>query len=276
MRHSVPEQNSGVARLPGIVLDLDGTVWLGGRMIAGALECLGWLKEAGFPLVYLTNNPVRPEAYASRLSDRGLPTEPDQVITASTILKEYLKEVLPHARLFVLADPDVRAQFEPDFGFSEDPSAIDVVIATSPMTLDNAGLTIAFRALRRGARFLATNADPSWVSPEGVEVPHAAAVIGALEASTKRHVELVAGKPSHLAAERVQSRLERDPSEILVVGDSLDTDVRFACENGMASVLVLTGVTPREGLKHSTWTPVHVLDSIAGLPALLQAVRAGA
>jgi NagD protein len=262
-------------RRPGVVMDLDGTVWLGGRMISGALECLRWLREAGFPLVFLTNNPVRPETYASRLTGRGLPTKPDDVITASTILKDHLKEMLPQARLFVLADPDVRAQFEPDFGFSEDPSAIDVVIATSPMTLDNAGLTIAFRALRRGARFLATNADPSWVSPEGVEVPHAGAVIGALEASAKRTVELVAGKPSRLAAERVQRRLDRPPAEILVVGDSLDTDVRFAYENGMASVLVLTGVARRDELADTNWTPGHVLDSIAGLPALLQELRAG-
>ncbi|MBM3123302.1 MAG: hypothetical protein FJZ97_14120, partial [Chloroflexi bacterium] len=107
-------------RRPGIVMDLDGTVWVGGRMIAGALECLAWLKQAGFPLVYLTNNPVRPESYASRLTGRGLPTEPDEVMTASTILKDHLREVMPSARLFVLSDPDVRAQFEPEFAFSDD------------------------------------------------------------------------------------------------------------------------------------------------------------
>jgi NagD protein len=258
-------------RRPGIVMDLDGTVWVGRQMIAGALDCLRWLKRAGFPLVYLTNNPVRPESYASRLTEHGLPTDPDEVMTASTILKDHLREMMPRARLFVLSDPDVRAQFEPDFAFSEDPFAIDVVIASSPMTLDNAGLTIAFRALRRGARFMATNADPSWVSPEGVEVPHAAAVIGALEASAKRSVELVAGKPSRLAAERVQRRLDRRPEEILVVGDNLDTDVRFARQNGMLSVLVLTGVGRRDEAEAAPHPPDYILDSIAELPALLHA-----
>jgi HAD superfamily hydrolase (TIGR01450 family) len=252
-------------------MDLDGTVWIGGRMIADALDCLRWLKETGFPLVYLTNNPVRPEGYASRLSMHGLPTEPDEVMTASTILKDHLLEVMPRARLFVLADADVRAQFEPDFAFSEDPSAIDVVVATSPTALDHAGLTIAFRALQRGARFMATNADPSWVSPEGVEVPHAAAVIGALEASSRRAVELVAGKPSRLAAELVQRRLDRPPTEILVVGDNLHTDVRFASENGMTSVLVLTGVGRRDEAAAAPHPPDHILESIAELPALLRA-----
>jgi HAD superfamily hydrolase (TIGR01450 family) len=271
-----PEHSEGVARLPGVVLDLDGTIWVDGRMIPGALECLHWLRSAGYPVVYLTNNPVRPEAYAARLSAGGVPTSPDEVITASSILQEYLRETAPGATVYVLADPDVRAQLEPSFRLSEDPAEIDVVIASSPTALDYDGLTVAYRALRRGARFLATNADPSCVAPDGLEVPHAAAVIGALEASTKRKVELVAGKPSRLAAERAQSRLGRMPSEILVVGDSLDTDVRFACENGMASVLVLTGVAQRDDLADSSWTPGHVLDSIAGLPALLEARGSGA
>jgi HAD superfamily hydrolase (TIGR01450 family) len=270
-----PKQSGGAPRLPGIVLDLDGTVWVDGRMISGALDCLRWLRDTGYPVVYLTNNPVRPEAYAARLSAGGMPTSPDEVITASGLLHVHLRETAPGARLYILADPDVRAQFEPDFRLSEDPAQIDVVVATSPAALDYAGLTVAFRALRRGARFLATNADPSWVSPDGVEVPHAGAVIGALEASAKRTVELVAGKPSRLAAERVQRRLDRPPAEILVLGDNLDTDMRFACENGMASVLVLTGVARRDELADTNWTPGHVLDSIAGLPALLQKQRAG-
>jgi HAD superfamily hydrolase (TIGR01450 family) len=257
-------------------LDLDGTIWIDGRMIPGALDCLRWLRETGYPVVYLTNNPVRPEAYAARLSGAGLPTSPDEVITASVILHTHLRETAPGACVYVLADPDVRAQFEADFRLSEDPAEIDVVIATSPAALDYASLTIAHRALQRGARFLATNADPSCVSPDGMEVPHAGAVIGALQASAKRNVELVAGKPSRLAAERVRRRLDRPPSGILVVGDSLDTDVRFACENGMASVLVLTGVAQRSELAGTDWMPDHVLDSIAGLPALLKEPSVGA
>ena len=276
MMPRMAEHNAGVARLPGIVLDLDGTIWVDGQMIPGALNCLRWLRSTGYPVVYLTNNPVRPEVYAARLSAMGAPTLPGEVITASSLLHDHLRETAPGARVFVLADPDVRDQLEPNFRLSEDPAEIDVVIASSPTALDYDGLTVAFRALRRGARFLATNADPSCIAPDGLEVPHAAAVIGALEASTKRRVELVAGKPSRLAAERVQRHLDRPPAEILVVGDSLDTDVRFACENGMASALVLTGVAQRDDLEHASWTPVHVLDSIARLPGLLEALRAGA
>ena len=65
------DQSAGAPSLPGIVLDLDGTIWIDGRMIPGALDCLRWLREIGYPLVYLTNNPVRPEAYATRLSAGG-------------------------------------------------------------------------------------------------------------------------------------------------------------------------------------------------------------
>jgi len=257
-------------RRPGVVLDLDGTIWVDGRLIPGAADCIRWLQRRGYPRVYLTNNPVRPETYAARLTELGLPTRAGEVISASTILKDYLKQTAPQATLYVLADPEVRSQFEPDFRFSDDPAAIDVVIATSPTALDYAGLTIAFRAIRRGARFVATNADPSWVSLDNVEVPHAGAVIGALEASTKKTVELVAGKPSSLAAERVRRCLDRSAAEIVVVGDSLHTDVRFAHENGMRSVLVLTGVARQEDMESAEIQPDHALDSIAGLPGLLE------
>jgi len=258
-------------RRPGIVMDLDGTVWVDGRTIPGAEDCLRWLREAGFPLVYLTNNPVRPETYASRLTARGLPTEATDVITASAILKAYLQETSPRARLFVLADPDVRAQFESDFRFSNDPSTIDVVVATSPTMLDYAGLTIAHRAIQRGARFVATNADPACMAPDGQEVPHAAAVIAALEATTKRSPECIAGKPSSLAADLVRLKLNRTPQEILVVGDSLDTDIRFARENGMRSALVLTGVGRAEEAALESNAPDHILTSLADLPGLLEA-----
>lgn len=261
-------------RRPGVVLDLDGTIWVDGWMIPGALDCIGRLKSNGYPLVYLTNNPVRPETYAARLTERGLPTAADEVITASGILKDFLKQTTPQATLYVLADPDVRTQFEPEFQFSDDPTAIDVVIATSPTALDYRSLTIAFRALRRGARLVATNADPSWIGPDHQEVPHAGAVIGALEASARRSVDLVAGKPSPLAAERVQRHLDRPASEIVVVGDNLDTDVRFARENGMRSALVLTGVTRRTDLGRPGSQPDVTLDSIADLPAWLEGADA--
>lgn len=257
-------------RRPGVVLDLDGTIWVDGRLIRGAADSIRWLRRNDYPLVYLTNNPVRPETYAARLTDCGLPTSAAEVITASGILKGYLKQTAPQATLYVLADPDVRAQFEPDFRLSDDPAAIDIVIATSPTGLDYAGLTIAYRAIRGGARFVATNADPSYVGPDDLEVPHAAAVIGALEASAKRPVEFVAGKPSALAAEQVRQSLHRPSVEIIVVGDSLDTDVRFARANGMRSVLVLTGVARREDLASAAIQPDYTLDSIAGLPEWLE------
>jgi len=265
-----PEATWVTNRRPGIVMDLDGTVWIEGCLIPGAADSIHWLKDAGFPLVYLTNNPVRAGTYAARLTARGLPTEEADVITASSILKAYLMQAAPQAVLFVLADPDVRSQFESDFRFSDDPSAIDVVIATSPTGLDYDGLTIAHRAIQRGARFVATNADPTYIGPDEGEVPHAAAVIAALQATTKRSVECIAGKPSSLAADQVRLKLNRTPQEILVVGDSLDTDIRFARENGMRSALVLTGVGRAEEAALEANAPDHILRSLADLPGLLE------
>lgn len=257
------------ARPPGIVLDLDGTIWEDRRALPGAAECVRWLRTNAYPLIYLSNNPIRPAALAVRLTDMGLPTAAEEVITACVILKDYLREIAPGARLYAVGDPRIRDQFEPEFTFDDDPARIEVVIAAPPTLLDYASLTIAFRALRRGARFVATNADASFVAEDHHEKPHTAAVIGALEASARRRVEMVAGKPSALAAEHVCRRLGRATTDVVVVGDNLDTDVAFARANGMRSVLVLTGVARPEDLTSAAFAPDHVLPSIADLPALL-------
>jgi HAD superfamily hydrolase (TIGR01450 family) len=105
-------------------------------------------------------------------------------------------------------------------------------------------LSIGFQALKRGARFWATNADPTW--PEaGGEIPDAGAIIGALEGCTRRKVEWIAGKPSPLVVKAVLERLRRSTRECLIVGDSLESDITMGKQAGIATALVLTGVTPR-------------------------------
>jgi HAD superfamily hydrolase (TIGR01450 family) len=153
------------------------------------------------------------------------------------------------------------------FRLSEDPDEIDVVIASFDRTFDYRKLNIAFQALRRGARFFATNADAT-CPVEGGEIPDAAAVIGALEGCSKRKLELVVGKPSPLIVEVALEGLGRRAHECLMVGDRVETDILMGQRAGMTTILVLTGVTRREDLAHAPVQPDHVLENIAGIPRL--------
>jgi arabinose operon protein AraL len=255
---------------PALILDVDGTVWRSGRLIPGVEQAIAQLRQAGHRILYLSNNPVPADHYAARLTALGLPTPSADVLTALDITEAALAEQAPGERIYVLADDALREQLERSFPLATDPEQIDLVLATAPYDLTYERLNIAFRALRRGARFWATNADPSVVDQRYGEIPHTGAVIGALHGCTGRTVEVVTGKPSHLAAEAALRRLGRSPEQVILVGDSLDTDIELGRVAGIRSLLVLTGVTRRENLANGPSAPLAVLDSLADLPVALQ------
>jgi HAD superfamily hydrolase (TIGR01450 family) len=175
--------------------------------------------------------------------------------------------------VFAISDPPLLEALSADFRLSEDPDEIDVVVASCDRTFDYRKLNIAFKALQRGARFLATNADATAPVASGELLPDAGAVIGALEGCSGRKLEMVVGKPSPLAAEVTLERLVRSAGECVMVGDNIESDILMGHRAGMTTVLVLSGVTRRADLAHAPVKPDHVLESIAGLPELLDKVH---
>ena len=109
-------------------------------------------------------------------------------------------------------------------------------------TFDYAKLTAAFRAVRAGARIVATNPDPFCPMPDG-DLPDCGAILAAIETATGARAEAIVGKPSPYMAEALLDRLALPPDDTILVGDRLMTDVLMAREAGMASALVLTGAT---------------------------------
>lgn len=248
----------------GYIFDLDGTVYLGDRAIPGAPETIAHLRERGSGVVFLSNKPLQSrEVYAEKLTHLGIPTSPDDVINSSLVLAQYLVREMAGARVFVIGEqPLIDEMAVAGLAISENPEEIDVVIASFDRTFDYRKLNIGYQALRLGARFFATNADRT-CPVEGGDIPDAAAVIGALEGCSGRKVELVAGKPSAMIVNMVLDRLCLDASDCLMVGDRLETDILMGDQAGMSTALVLTGVTKREALTHSSLLPDFVLNSIA-------------
>ena len=252
-------------RLPGIILDLDGTVYRGERLISGAREAIEWLRGRGCPLVFVTNAIESVAEHVDKLTGLGVPVRPNEIINAPLALIRHLRRVMPDAVVFPIGDPPLIEQLAPHFQLSENPEEIDVVIASCDHAFDYRKLSIGFQALKRGARFWATNADPTWPQAGG-EIPDAGAVIGALEGCTRRKVELVAGKPSPLVIEVALEHLGCSAGECFLIGDSLGSDITMGHQAGITTALVLTGVTQRADLDHAPVQPDHVLESIAELP----------
>jgi len=251
----------------GVIFDLDGTVYRGDQLIPGARETIERLRRRAHPIVFVTNALESPAAHAAKLIRLNVPASPDEVVTAPLVLTRYLNRHMPGATVFAISDPPLLEALSAGFRLSEAPEEIDVVVVSCDKTFDFRKLNVGFQALRRGARFLAINADPTCPVPGG-ELPDAGAVIGALEGCTRRKVELVLGKPSPLVAEAALERLGRRASECLLVGDSLEADVVMGHRAGMTTALVLTGVTRRADLAHAPVQPDYVLASIAEVPRL--------
>jgi HAD superfamily hydrolase (TIGR01450 family) len=252
----------------GIILDLDGTVYRGERLIPGARETIEWLRGRGHPLVFVTNAIETLAEHVDKLAGLGVPARPEEIINAPLVLIRHLSRVMPNAVVFPICDPPLIEQLAPHFRLSEDPDEIDVVIASTDRAFDYRKLNVGFQALKRGARFWATNADPTWPQAGG-EIPDVGAIIGALEGCTMRKVELVTGKPSPLVVVVALERLGRTARECIIVGDSLASDIAMGHQAGMTTALVLTGVTQRADLDRTPVQPDHILESIAELPGLL-------
>jgi arabinose operon protein AraL len=254
----------------GAVFDLDGTVYLGERLIPGAEKVIRILRERERKVAFVSNKPLSSRGdYAAKLTRLGIPAAPEEVINSTFVLIRYLTRVAPGARVFVMGEAPFLAEMA-DAGFllTEDPAAIDYVVASFDRAFNYRKLHIAFQAIIRGAHFVATNPDRTCPF-DGGELPDCAAIIAALEAVTERPVEVVVGKPSPITLEIVLEVLGLSPKECILIGDRLDTDIRMGLDAGMTTALVMTGVTTPQGLTASPIKPHYILQSIADMERYL-------
>jgi HAD superfamily hydrolase (TIGR01450 family) len=251
----------------GYAIDLDGTVYLGGRLLPGAADTIARIRGEGSRVVFLTNNPLRsPASYAQHLADLGIPAEPGDVVTPLAVLTAYLADRHPGRAALTIAEPLVDATLAAaGIPVTTEPAAAGVVVVSFDRTFSYAKLLSAFRAVRLfGAVIVATNPDPFCPTPDG-GLPDCAAMLAAVEACTGARAEAVLGKPGeHMAAELLR-RLAVPADEAVIVGDRLSTDIALSRSLGMTSVLVRSGATTERGLAESPHRPDYVIDGIAAL-----------
>lgn len=247
------------------IFDLDGTVYLGDALLPTAGETIEHLRRLGKRTVFLSNNPTKTrEGQAATLTRLGLPTPPEDVLNSALVMADFLQRRMPGARLFVIGEsPLEQVLRQAGFDLADD-AAVDAVIASFDRTFVYRKLQIAFDAIRRGARFFATNGDKYCPVPGGGE-PDAAALIAAIEACTDVKVEAIVGKPSAHMAAAVLGLLDLPPAECVMTGDRLETDVLMGLDAGMAAALTLTGATSAAQAAASPIKPTYVVSRLAEL-----------
>lgn len=242
------------------LFDLDGTVYLGGKLIPGARETLDRLS-ARAEVCFLTNNSSKSKAeYLRKLRGLGLSCDEKHLISSLDSAVRFLHNTGRTHRVFALATPGVKAELA-DRGLELVEDGAETVLATYDTSLTYENLSNCCLQLRAGAFFCATHPDLNCPSERGL-LPDLGSLFALIEASCGRKPDVICGKPFPLMAETVRARFGFEASEIAMVGDRLTTDIPFGLENGFYTVLVLTGESDRAMLKASGLTPHAVLESL--------------
>ena len=253
----------GALNFSGYIFDLDGTIYRGEKLIPEARETIEKLKSLAKKIVYLSNKPLQTrEDYAAKLTRLGIPTDPAEVINSSFVMASWLSRHAPKATVFIIGEPPlIEEMTRKGFKISEKPEEVQYVIASFDRGFDYGKLNIALQAIKKGARFVATNPDRT-CPVEGGEIPDCAAMIGAVEGATGKKVEVIVGKPSDIMIQVAGEAISLKPQHCLLVGDRLETDIVMGKRAGMATALVLTGVTTREVSRQSPIQPDYVWESV--------------
>jgi HAD superfamily hydrolase (TIGR01450 family) len=247
------------------LFDVDGTLVYHDHAVPGAADALRALKARGKRVLAVTNNSsLGRHELGERFRRFGLPLEDHEVLSALVASAQLVAHEKPDARVLVFGNAGLAAEISRRGLTQTDGVDADYVVVGNHRGISYDRLTVAMRALQRGARFIAVNVDRTYVGQDGGLVPGAGVFVAALERAAGRSADVVVGKPSVTLLHEAAESIGQLPAACLYIGDNPEADIAGAHAAGMDAALVLTGVATAvdEG---TTDPPEHVLASVADL-----------
>jgi HAD superfamily hydrolase (TIGR01450 family) len=250
----------------GLLVDLDGVVWVGRETVPGSAETLRGLIEGGKEIVFVTNNPSRaPASYAERLAQLGVAVGPERVVTAGTVAARLAAKAAPGGGAFVLGREALRETVSAtglELLDAAEAEAAGVVVVSGFRDFDYGHLLASKRALDAGAALVGTSRDPTMPMPGGAW-PGSGAVLAAVEVASGRTAE-IAGKPERHLFELALAAMP-GAKRVAMVGDRVSSDIEGGRRAGLETILVLSGATGREEAGRAEPRPDHVVERLADL-----------
>lgn len=224
------------------LLDMDGTFYLGDRIIEGSLEFIDRVQKTGRDFLFLTNNSSHnARFYVERLKRMGLDVPREKVLTSGEATAAKVNELYPGRRAFVLGNASLVEEML-EAGVPVDMQNPEIAVVGYDTTLDYKKMTAACDLVRAGLPFVATHPDFNCPTETGF-APDIGAILAFIEASTGRRPDLVVGKPNRGIVEAALLRTGLPVGALAMVGDRLYTDVETGLNSGMLSILVMSGET---------------------------------
>lgn len=242
------------------LMDMDGVLVRGKTAIPGAQRFIDMLNDSGHQYLVLTNNPMyTPRDLAHRLQTAGLQVAVDRIFTAAIATARFIQNQRPNGKAFVIGESGLTDAVH-SIGYVMTEATPDYVVLGETHGYNIAQITKAIRLIADGARFVATNPDPSGPSEDGL-VPACGAMAALIKEATGVAPFFV-GKPNPYMMRSALNYLGAHSEETIMIGDRMDTDIVGAVSSGLDTALVLTGVTRRSEIERFPYQPTYVLESI--------------
>lgn len=243
------------------VLDMDGTIYLGEKVLPNAVEFISHARSKGIRVIFFTNNASKnPNDYVNKLNRLGFDASRGDVVTAGDVTIEFLKKNHPDTPVYLVGTPELEQSFlENGITLSE---RSDIVVTSFDTTLTYKKLVTACDLIRNGATFYCTHPDFNCPTENGY-LPDSGAIAALITASTGAKPRFF-GKPCKETADMISMMFGVPFENTAIVGDRLYTDIALGKNNGLLSILVLTGETAREDINEEN-APDIVFDGIGDI-----------
>lgn len=243
------------------LLDMDGVLVRGRAPIAGAQEFVERLVSTETKFLVLTNNPMyTPRDLQHRLQSEGLNISAEHLFTSAMATAKFLDKQRPGGSAFVIGEAGLTQALH-EIGYVMTSTTPDYVVLGETTFYDFKRISQAIRLVAAGARFIATNPDPTGPGEGGI-LPACGAMAALIEKATGVAPYYV-GKPNPLMMRSALRYLDVHSEETVMVGDRMDTDVIAGMESGLETILVLSGVTKAEDVDRYPYRPTRILPSVA-------------
>jgi len=243
--------------------DMDGVLVHEGVPVPGAQEFVAALEKSGKRYLVLTNNSIyTPRDLHARLRVAGIDVPAESIWTSALATAQFLDGQRPGGTAYVIGEAGLTTALH-EIGYVLTELTPDYVVLGETRTYSFQAITRAIRLVNNGARFIATNPDPTGPSNEGA-LPATGSVAALITKATGVEPYFV-GKPNPLMMRSALNTVNGHSEATAMIGDRMDTDIVAGMEAGLETVLVLTGVTGRNQVDRFPYRPSRIVDSVADL-----------
>jgi len=247
----------------GFICDMDGVIYHGNKLLGGVAEFVDWLKANDKRYLFLTNSSERsPLELKQKLERMGINIPEANFYTSALATAKFLSVQSPGCSAYVIGAPGLHNALY-DAGVTMNDVNPDYVIIGETRNYNYESISNAISFVLKGARLIGTNTDLTGPSETGL-IPACRSLIAPIELATGRSAYFV-GKPNPLMMRTGLRMLGVHSEDAVMVGDRMDTDIVAGVETGLDTVLVLSGVTAREGVGAFPYKPTYIFDGVGDI-----------